>query len=57
MLLYLYFYFFIVRLEELVDSYVEKIVKFVYIYWIGESVLFIKKGKFGVVYGSVEVYF
>ena len=45
------------RLEELVDSYVEKTVKFVYIHWIGESVPFTKKGKFGVVHGSVEVHF
>lgn len=47
----------LVRLEELVDSYVEKTVKFVYIHWIGESVPFTKKGKFGVVHGSVEVHF
>lgn len=50
---YLIIFLNVVRLEELVDSYVEKIVKFVYVYWIGDSVLFIKKGKFGVVYGSV----
>lgn len=53
----LHFYFPTVRLEELVDSYVEKTVKFVYIHWIGESVPFTKKGKFGVVHGSVEVHF
>lgn len=53
----LHFYFPTVRLEELVDSYVEKTVKFVYVHWIGESVPFTKKGKFGVVHGSVEVHF
>ena len=48
---------FSVRLEELVDTYVEKTVKFVYVHWIGESVPFIKKGKFGVVHGSIEEHF
>ena len=48
---------FTVRLVELVDSYVESTVKFVYVHWIGESVPFIKKGKFGVVHGSVEEHF
>lgn len=47
----------LVRLEELVDNYVEKTVKFVYIHWIGESVPFTKKGKFGVVHGSVKKHF
>lgn len=47
----------LVRLVELVDSYVESTVKFVYVHWIGESVPFIKKGKFGVVHGSVEEHF
>lgn len=48
---------FSVRLEELVDTYVEKTVKFVYVHWIGESVPFTKKGKFGVVHGSVIEHF
>lgn len=47
----------LVRIEELVDSYVEKTVKFVYIHWIGETVPFTKKGKFGVVHGSVQQHF
>ena len=46
-----------VRLEELVDSYVEKTVKFVYVHWIGDNVPFTKKGKFGVVHGSVQKHF
>lgn len=46
-----------VRLEEVVDNYVEKTVKFVYLHWIGESVPFTKKGKFGVVHGSVQEHF
>ena len=48
---------FTVRLVELVDSYVESTVKFVYVHWIGESVPFAKRGKFGVVHGSVEQHF
>lgn len=47
----------LVRLEELVDSYVEKTVKFVYVHWIGDNVPFTKKGKFGVVHGSVQKHF
>ncbi|XP_073242831.1 uncharacterized protein [Porites lutea] len=47
----------LVRLEELVDNYVEKTVKFVYVHWVGESVPFSKKGKFGVVHGSVKEHF
>ena len=46
-----------VRLEELVDNYVEKTVKFVYVHWVGEGVPFSKKGKFGVVHGSVKEHF
>ena len=46
-----------VRLEELVDNYIEKTVKFVYVHWVGDSVPFSKKGKYGVVHGSVEKYF
>jgi len=48
---------FTVRLVELVDSYVESTVKFVYVHWVGESVPFSKRGKFGVVHGSVEKHF
>lgn len=47
----------LVRLEELVDNYLSKTVKFVYVHWVGESVPFTKKGKFGVVHGSVERHF
>ncbi|XP_078383186.1 uncharacterized protein LOC144665761 [Oculina patagonica] len=47
----------LVRLEESVDNYVEKTVKFVYVHWVGESVPFTKKGKFGVVHGSVQEHF
>ena len=39
------------------DNYVEKTVKFVYVHWVGESVPFSKKGKFGVVHGSVKEHF
>lgn len=46
-----------VRLVELVDNYVESTVKFVYVHWVGESVPFTKKGKFGVVHGSVQEHF
>ena len=46
-----------VRLEEEVDNYVEKTVKFVYVHWVGERVPFTKKGKFGVVHGSVQEHF
>ena len=54
---YLIIFLYAVRLEELVDSYVEKTVKFVYVHWIGDSVPFTKKGKFGVVHGSVQEHF
>lgn len=47
----------LVRLVELVDNYVESTVKFVYVHWVGESVPFAKRGKFGVVHGSVEQHF
>ena len=49
--------FFTVRLEESVDNYVEKTVKFAYVHWVGETVPFTKKGKFGVVHGSVQEHF
>lgn len=32
-------------------------VKFIYVHWVGEKVPFAKKGRFGVVSGSVEEYF
>ena len=32
-------------------------VKFVYIHWVGEKVPFNKKGRFGVVHGSIKNYF
>lgn len=35
----------------------EKTVKFVYVHWIGDNVPFTKKGKFGVVHGSVQKHF
>ena len=31
--------------------------KFVYIHWVGEKVPFNKKGRFGVVHGSIKNYF
>ena len=39
------------------DNYIEKTVKFVYVHWVGDKVPFTKKGKFGVVHGSVEEHF
>ena len=32
-------------------------VKFVYVHWMGKSVPFVKRGKFGVVQGSIEKQF
>ncbi|KAK2164801.1 hypothetical protein NP493_1398g00049 [Ridgeia piscesae] len=32
-------------------------VKFVYIHWIGDNVPFVKKGRYGVVHGSIEQHF
>ena len=44
-----------VRLEETFDM--STTVKFVYIKWSGPNVAFAKKGKFGVVQGSIEQHF
>lgn len=44
-----------VRLEEAVDM--STTIKFVFIQWHGEKVQFSKRGKFGVVSGSVEKHF
>lgn len=45
----------LVRLEETFDM--STTVKFVYIRWSGPNVAFTKKGKYGVVHGSIEKYF
>ncbi|EDO47220.1 predicted protein [Nematostella vectensis] len=42
----------LVRLQEKVD--LSSTVKFVYIHWVGESVPFTKKGRYGVVHGSIK---
>lgn len=44
--------FFTVRLELPVDQSVT--VKFIYIRWNGKEVPFTKRGKYGVVHGSIE---
>ena len=46
---------FLVRLEETIDM--STTVKFVYVHWMGKSVPFVKRGKFGVVQGSIEKQF
>lgn len=45
----------LVRIEEQIDQ--STTVKFVYIHWIGMQVPFTKKGKYGVVHGSVKKHF
>ena len=45
----------IVRLEEEIDMSTS--VKFVYVHWVGDHVPFTKKGRFGVVHGSVVQWF
>jgi len=45
----------LVRFTETVDM--SETIKFAYIRWVGEKVSFVKRGKFGVVHGSVEKYF
>ena len=44
-----------VRLEETFDM--STTVKFAYIHWSGVEVPFVKRGKYGVVHGSIEKYF
>lgn len=44
-----------VRLEETFDM--STTVKFVYLRWSGPDTPFTKRGKFGVVHGSIEKYF
>ena len=44
-----------VRLEETFDM--STTVKFAYIHWSGKEVPFAKRGKYGVVHGSIEKYF
>ena len=44
-----------VRLEETIDM--SSTVKFVYVHWIGKDVPFVKRGKYGVVQGSIEKHF
>jgi len=45
----------LVRLEETID--VSTTVKFAYVHWSGKEVPFVKRGKYGVVHGSIEKYF
>ncbi|XP_062515450.1 uncharacterized protein LOC134190924 [Corticium candelabrum] len=45
----------LIRLEETIDM--STTVKFVYIHWLGEDVPFAKKGRFGVVHGSIREQF
>jgi len=47
--------YFVVRLEETFDM--STTVKFVYIRWTGPNVAFVKRGKYGVVHGSIEKHF
>lgn len=42
----------LLRFEETIDM--STTVKFVYVHWMGKSVPFVKRGKFGVVQGSIE---
>ncbi len=44
-----------VRLEETFD--LSTTVKFAYIHWTGKDIPFAKRGKYGVVHGSIEKYF
>ena len=44
-----------VRLEETIDM--STTIKFVYIRWTGPNVPFTKRGKYGVVHGSIEEHF
>ena len=44
-----------VRLTETIDMSLTT--KFVYITWFGKDVSFVKRGKYGVVSGSVEKFF
>jgi hypothetical protein len=45
----------LLRLNSSVDM--STTVKFIYVHWIGENVPFVKKGRYGVVHGSVEEHF
>jgi hypothetical protein len=42
----------LIRLEETIDM--STTVKFVYVHWFGEGVPFAKRGRFGIVHGSVK---
>ena len=44
-----------VRLEETIDM--SSTVKFVYVHWMGKDVPFVRRGKYGVVQGSIEKHF
>ena len=44
-----------VRLEETFDM--STTVKFVYVHWVGKDIPYAKRGKYGVVHGSIEQYF
>ena len=44
-----------VRMEETFDM--STTVKFVYVHWVGKDIPYVRKGKYGVVHGSIEEYF
>lgn len=45
----------LLRLSATVDM--SNTVKFIYVHWVGDQVPFVKKGRFGVVHGSLEQHF
>jgi non-ribosomal peptide synthetase component E (peptide arylation enzyme) len=45
----------LVRVTEIIDM--SQTTKFVYVIWLGKDISFVKRGKFGVVSGSVERFF
>lgn len=45
----------LVRMEETFDM--STTVKFVYVHWVGKDIPYVRKGKYGVVHGSIEEYF
>ena len=48
-------YTILVRMEHTIDM--STAIKFVYVHWVGKNVPFAKKGRFGVVSGSVKALF
>ena len=51
----LFIYTILVRMEHTIDM--STAIKFVYVHWVGKNVPFAKKGRFGVVSGSVKALF